>query len=232
MWTRYELKTNAKTVLRRTYWLSFAVCILGGLIAGVSSSYSSVSTLEIQLNINFPTMFICVIVVFSMLYGIFISNPLGVGMCNYFMTSREYDTSIGKIFSAFTTGSYMNTVTTLLLRSVYVFLWSLLLVIPGIIKSYEYYFIPYILAENPKISRLRAFQISKKMTNEKKFEIFVLELSFFGWILLGMLLCCVGMYFVTPYVNATNAELYAAVRTEALEYGYATADELCGFYEA
>lgn len=230
MWTRSELKSNAKQVLRRTYWLGFAIALVAGVLAGVSGSAGTLNSLRVQLGIDFPYTVIASVGLLSLLYGIFISAPLNVGLYDFFMSSREYDISFGRLFSAFSGGNFLNVVKILFLRSLYITLWSLLLFVPGIIKSYEYYFIPYILAENPSISKERAFQISKEMTQGDKFNIFVLQLSFIGWELLGMLACFVGTYFVTPYVMATFAELYAAKRTEALMRGIATEEELCGFH--
>lgn len=84
---------------------------------------------------------------------------------------------------------YLNIVKTQFLRSLFTVLWTLLLIVPGIVKSYEYRMIPYILAENPSISSKRAFELSKKMTDGEKMNIFVLDLSFIGWSLLGLLAC-------------------------------------------
>ena len=229
MWSRRELKNNAKMVLKRTYWLSFAVCLVMGLLAGVSSSYSVLNSLR-NVGIIIPTSVFITVGLFSLLYALFISSPLGVGLNNFFLTSREYDASFGKLFSAFSGDTYINVVKILFLQGLYTFLWTLLLIVPGIIKSYEYIFIPYILAENPELPTDRVFEISKAMTNGDKFNIFVLQLSFIGWELLGILCCFVGIYFVVPYVNATFAELYVAKRTQALMNGYVTESELCGFH--
>ena len=100
-------------------------------------------------------------------------------------------------------------------------LWSLLFVIPGIVKSYEYCMVPYILAENPGMNRKEAFLISKKMMMGQKWNTFVLDLSFLGWrcleaITFGIL----GIFYVEPYVQATRAELYAYNRTIAYQNGY------------
>jgi uncharacterized membrane protein len=102
----------------------------------------------------------------------------------------------------------------------------LLLIIPGIVKSYAYSMVPYILADNPNIGYSRAVELSNQMTEGHKFDIFVLELSFIGWYLLGMLLIFVGMLFVRPYEDATKAELYIVLRQNALDNGNCTADEL------
>ena len=117
-----------------------------------------------------------------------------------------------------------------LLMGFFVMLWSLLFIIPGIIKSYEYYMVPYILAENPNISSARAFELSKMMTNGEKLNIFVLELSFLGWQLLGILACCIGNYFVTPYLEASFAELYEAMRAKVYDMGVTDENELCNFW--
>ncbi|MEG1992939.1 MAG: DUF975 family protein [Acetivibrio sp.] len=229
MWTRSELKLNAKNVLRRTYWTGFAVCLIGGLLAGVAYSPTTLQTFQIQFNIQFPLAVVSLVGIISLLFSVFIVAPLAVGMNGFFMRSREYDVSSGKIFSFFSNKNYGNIIITMFLKSIFQYLWTLLLIIPGIIKGFEYYFIPYILAENPALDNKRIFELSKRMTDGIKFKIFVLQLSFFGWNLLGMLACCVGTYFVAPYISATFAELYAAQRMEALTSGIATEQELCGF---
>ena len=85
-----------------------------------------------------------------------------------------------------------------------------------------------ILAENPTLTGMRAREISDAMTDGEKLEIFVLGLSFIGWFLLGALCCGVGTLFVTPYQQATFAELYAVQRQKVLDAGLATAEELPG----
>ena len=92
-------------------------------------------------------------------------------------------------------------------------LWSLLLVIPGIIKAYEYRMIPYILGDNPNIDREEAFALSNMMMQGNKGKAFVLDLSFLGWYILnGMTLGILGIFYVNPYVNQTNAALYLKLK--------------------
>ena len=88
--------------------------------------------------------------------------------------------------------------------------------IPGIIKHYEYYMVPYLVAEYPDMDSREVFRLSKEMMDGNKLDTWVLELSFIGWYLLGLLICCVGMIFVEPYVEATMAELYLKLREERL----------------
>ena len=87
-------------------------------------------------------------------------------------------------------------------------LWLFLFIVPGIIKAYEYSMIPYLLAENPNLSADEAFSLSKQMTTGQKADLFVLDLSFIGWIILGLICCGIGILFVLPYPEATRAEVY------------------------
>lgn len=87
-------------------------------------------------------------------------------------------------------------------------LWLLLLIVPGFVKAYEYSMIPYLLAENPNLSASQAFSLSKQMTIGQKMDLFVLDLSFLGWIILGLICCGIGILFVLPYPEATRAEVY------------------------
>ena len=106
------------------------------------------------------------------------------------------------------------------------FLWSLLLIVPGIIKSYEYSMVPYILAENPSISGKRAFQISKAMTKGHKWDLFVLELSFILWIIGTVCTCGLLGIYLAPYMQATMTEAYYKLKAEAVANGGATLQEL------
>jgi len=159
----------------------------------------------------------------------FVSGPVEVGECRFYMENRSFPSRFGRLFWAFGNGSYLNCVKIQFFRALKTFLWSLLFIIPGIIKGYEYCMIPYILAENPHISSQRAFELSKKMTDGEKWRIFVLDLSFLGWYLLGTLACGVGVLFVNPYEHATRAELYQVMREKAYGMGFADGSDMPGF---
>ena len=134
----------------------------------------------------------------------------------------------GKRFEMCIRDRYMNVVGIMFLRDLFTFLWTLVFIIPGIVKSYEYRMIPYILAENPTISRQRAFELSREMTMGHKWDMFVLDLSFLLWYLGGALLCGIGTLFVNPYPAATEAELYAVLRNNVLSQGITNTYELPG----
>ncbi len=168
--------------------------------------------------------------VISFGWSAFIAGPVIVGKNRYFMEHRAFDSKFERLFWSFRSGRYMNVVKIMFWRDVKIFLWSLLFVIPGIIKSYEYCMVPYILAENPRISSERAFELSKRMTRGEKWKIFVLQLSFIGWYLIGAVCCCVGGVFVDPYFEATFAELYQVMREKAHGLGFADYNDLPGFF--
>ena len=134
---------------------------------------------------------------------------------------------MGALFSPFQRG-YLNVVKGMFMAQFVVLLWSLLLFIPGVVKYYQYLLVPYILAENPDIEWRRAMNLSRAMTRGCKFDIFVLQLSFLGWYLLGLLALVIGTLFVGPYYEGTMAELYATLRMKALENGFASKSELPG----
>ena len=163
-------------------------------------------------------------------WSAFVVGPVTVGKNRYFMEHRAFGSKFERLFWAFRSGRYLNVVKIMFWREVKIFLWSLLLFIPGIIKSYQYYMIPYILAENPGMDSERAFEISKEMTDGEKFDIFWLGLSFFGWILLGTLACGIGVLFVEPYIQATFAELYQVMRDKVHNSGFSDYSELPGFF--
>lgn len=98
-----------------------------------------------------------------------------------------------------------------LLISVYVALWSLFLVIPGIVKAYSYAMTPYILAENPKMGVNEAITASRRMMRGNKWRLFCLRLSFIGWHILVGLTAGVGNVILNPYIEASQAVFYREV---------------------
>ena len=102
-----------------------------------------------------------------------------------------------------------------LLVGLYTFLWSLLFIIPGIVKSYSYSMAMYVLADNKGKSARQCIAESKAMTNGHKMEIFVLDLSFIGWYLLSFLTCGIALIYVVPLLNATHANVYETIKPVA-----------------
>lgn len=241
MWSRSELKQKAKAVLKGNYWTAFWISLVlviasGGGGGGGGSSYGSNNETTDSVTSSTPEisgwiiliiiLVVLGILIFAAALRICVGYPLEVGGRRYFVRSAEYSDSKRCFGFAFEGSHYKGIVLTMLLKGVQNFLWYLLLFIPGVIKWYAYRMVPYILADNPNIGCKRAIELSNKMTAGHKFNMFVLDLSFIGWFLLGMLALLVGTLFVLPYYNATLGELYLVLRKNILDSGATTIDEL------
>lgn len=245
MWTRAQLKTNAKTALKTRYGIAIVVSLIAGMLSGGSPSlgtsyftgtFSAASndiekmkdffTTNIEISsLLFSLLFLAV--TSGVVFGIFVSAPIAVGQNSFYLQNRLRQGNIGTLFSGFEPG-YLNVVKVVFLKNLYIFLWSLLFVIPGIIKTYEYHMVEYILAENPHIDSARALEISREMMRGHKLDTFILRLSFFGWSILSVMSCGIGFLFLMPYIQATFAELYTALREKVVAEGRVTFEELTG----
>ncbi len=253
MWSRDMLKKNAWNSLKGYYWMAFLVCfvaqMLGGGTSGGSSSASfsfpTVTGEELEMFSEEPEgvfaflmimaiMFVVFLVMyvfvlaFALAIYAFLGGPIETGKCKFFLQARTGDVNFSYLFHQFGGGRYMNTVKVMFFRMLYTTLWTMLFWVPGIIKGLEYFLIPYLMAENPNLSKERAFEISRKTMDGEKWNLFVLQLSFIGWILLGVMACCIGTYFVVPYQQATFAEFYACMRAKMIAHGITTEQELTG----
>lgn len=248
MWTRELLKENGKIAFQRNYWLCVAVSLIlafiGGGASGVNLNFnlndvgsveSSAATFDFAglsyVLLMIPLMVIAGVLAIAIAFAAsaFLVNIVRIGGCRFFMENREHKTDVGKVFFAFSDGNYMNCVKTMFWRDLCLVGWTLLFVVPGIIKGYAYRMIPYIMAENPGISRQRAFAISEQMMDGHKMEAFVLDLSFIGWDILSAFSAgIVGIFYANPYKNATYTEFYTAVKSEAFTRGITDITELPG----
>lgn len=243
MWTRSQLKERARADVNRSYWglvlMSLIVSIIDGIGNGHNSGGSSytnntyrgtVTTDSVSWNWFFAIMIAVLLIALvsiciSLVLKAFLLNPLRLGATKYYIEAARGEKKagdIGLIGYAFGSGHYKNIAKTLFLRDLYILLWSLLFLIPGIIKSYEYAMIPYILAERPDLETQEVFNLSRQMMYGEKFNAFILDLSFIGWLILGVLtLGIVQVFYVGPYIYMTGAELYEVLKQKAGGHYYA-----------
>ena len=104
-----------------------------------------------------------------------------------------------------------------LLQGLFVFLWSLLFVIPGVIMAYAYSMAIYVANDNPELSAMDAIRKSRELMDGHKWDLFVLDLSFIGWILLCLLTCGIGFFFLAPYIEMAHVEFYRELTEQATE---------------
>ena len=151
---------------------------------------------------------------FALAFKYLLLTPFEYGCRKFFRKNLDEPAKLSNIVYVFDS-HYKNVVKTAFLRDLFIWLWSLLFVIPGIIKSYEYRLVPYIVSENPNINYKDALAESKKLMQGNKWKSFVLDLSFIGWDILSLMTWgFLDIFFVGPYKASTDAALY-----ETLKYG-------------
>ena len=162
-----------------------------------------------------------VVILIVLVAKVFVGNLLKMGGYRFFILNQTAQPGIGTLLDGFRSGHYVNIVLTMFLRDLFTALWSLILVVPGIVKHYEYLMVPYIIAENPAMDYKEAFQISKQMMDGEKMEAFIMDLSFLGWYLLSAVTCgLLAIFYVNPYVQASFAEMYTFNKQKAYQEGY------------
>ena len=228
MWSISELKMRGKAAMKANYLASVLVAVVLGAVTrgnlGVTvrttsetvGRASDLDSLRMTL-LGHPEIAAAVAVAVSgaalcsTLLKILVFNPLQVGCQNFYIRNsmgvgRPEDMKEGfrhwgdKVFTMF-------------LKDLFLFLWALLCIIPGIIKGYSYMMVPYILAEDPTVSGTEAIRRSREMMRGQKWNAFLLDLSFLGWDLLAVLTCGIlWIFYVNPYRNCTRAELYQRLK--------------------
>ncbi len=207
-------REQARDALRGNWFLAVLVSFLAGLF-GVSYGRNfsiDMDTLEMIQEYLTPEIVkvlavLIRLMLFVGLFQFFLSGPIHLGYCTFLLHINDYQkASIGDLFSQM--GNFLKGFLLSLLTSIFIFLWMLLFIIPGIMKSYSYAMAPFILAENPDMSPLEALRQSKEMMQGNRLRLFTLELSFLGWDLLALLTCGIGSLFVNPYRAVAKANFY------------------------
>ena len=155
-------------------------------------------------------MVLAVVVPVLAVYGLIcfiLGGTIRLGYCKYLLDQQDnVPLKVGTLFSQF--HQFGNGICLHILTNLFIILWSLLLVVPGIIATYRYAMAPFIQAEHPEYTASQCISMSKDMMHGRKWELFCLDLSFFGWILLCVLTLGIGNLFLYPYFNASRAVFY------------------------
>ena len=237
MLDRKVLKEKGKAAFKANYWMSVLASLILSALTGASTAatgssaannandvagtQSTSETLnEIKANQQLLAIIIGVVVtviviaiIVNVLADVFFINPMELGCKSFFLKNADDpNTQIDEIKTGFAP-SYKRNIKTLFLRDLKVTLWSLLLIVPGIMKSFAYAQVPYILAENPDMEPKEVLDRSESMMIGHRMELFKLELSFLGWDLLSIItLGLADLFFVGPYTRATRVEFYKALK--------------------
>ena len=203
---RSKLKAAAKKSLRGHYGSAIGVLIVLAILTGLPAVL-----LEFSIDSSSETQSIVSII--ASLLSILISSLLTLGGVSFFLKiARNKKVEFGELFSK--TNLWITCLVAMIMMSIFVSLWTLLLIIPGIIAAYRYRLTPYIIVDNPKIGGLEAITKSKEMMKGYKMDLFVLDLSFLGWMILAVFTFGLLYLWLAPYMNATYANFYDEVRSK------------------
>lgn len=243
---RTVLKQAAKNTIQRDRVISSIVAFIM-LAVGAGTSGANLPTFRFNFKVNEnpagdvtqsfenilenPEQLLAVIVpifaagfavtIIILAIRILVGSVIGVGGSRYFLKLRKGEaTGIAELAGNFKDGNYSNILITNVIGMLKVFLWSLLFIIPGLVKSYELFPMNYILATRPELDRDSVFDLCKRMMNGKKLDLFVLQLSFFGWGILNAFTCGIlGIVYLNAYMQATFTEFFITVRDDAIRNG-------------
>ena len=211
MLDRKELKAAAKAQIKGNIGILFlCMLVMFIVVAVVSGLISAVTILSDNL------VMVTVFTLLGSLLLIIVTPPFMVSFAMIYLNLREGQRpEVGHIFKGFSiTGK---SIWLYIIMQVFITLWSLLLIIPGIIKTYAYLLCFYVLAENQNMTARQALSESKRITKGYKMSLFVLGLSFILWGLLCVVTLGFAGIYVVPYIEATYANAYKKIQAEQAE---------------
>lgn len=206
--TRAELKEKAKKSLKGKYGKAILITILLGVISGVCGFILGI--LCGAFNFGKETTELLKSVLELVLTGV-----LTFGYMSFFLKiSRDEEVEIDELWSK--ANMFLTFIIASLLIGLFTTLWSLLFIIPGIIAAYSYQMTYYILLDNPDMGVMDAIKKSKEMMKGHKFDFFVLQLSFIGWIIVGIFTLGILYFWLVPYMNVTMCNFYNNLKEKEL----------------
>ena len=240
MFSRAKMKEAAKLNFKKNYsgsigatviafLPSFILGILGSIFEGsnyaqfYSWDFSYIEESLLPLSLEYSAL--------SLVIGLLFVPVLQVGYNKYFMKLRgDLGTTATEVFSPYKEGNWGNVIFVTIAVGFSIFLWSLLFVIPGIIKAFQYALVPQILASDSSISSTRAKQLSKMLMKNHWGELFVMYLSFLGWIIISSFTFgLLYVFYVQPYLQASIVEFYSCRRADLINEGKISPQELPSF---
>ena len=231
MWSIAELKSRGKQAFRANYWQSVAVSFVMAIFAGGTASAASnrvqSTTSEVTVEgagVSPEQAAFLAAVVLGVIFTVgivgsivhaLLANPIEVGGRRFFeKNANDPTTQFNTMFEGFQ--DYGRVLVTMLIRDVFILLWTLLLIIPGAMKAYSYRLVPYLVKDRPELSPMEVLAESEALMRGNRWQAFVMDLSFLGWLLLGVVTLNLGNIFWTnPYMNATDAALYRTLTGQA-----------------
>ena len=218
--TYSDIRRAARENLQNNWGLSIGACLLAAIMGGMLIGSSFLPQLNIHIenqDIESWEQFFRVTLgstTFSVntinLIHFILGGVIQLGYAQFLLKQHDGEKAeIHDLFSQF--HRFGDGFCLYLLEVVFVFLWSLLLIIPGIIAGFSYAMAPFIMAENENMTASEALRASKELMIGHKWELFCLDFSFIGWNLLGIVTLGISALFVNPYMNAAYAAFYRVI---------------------
>jgi Predicted integral membrane protein len=187
--TNAELRFTARNQLKGQWGITILICVVFVIISGLPNAIPYAGSV----------------------ISIVLTGPLTLGIISCFIKLiRKESFKFENLFDGFK--NFTSSFILQILVTLFVFLWALLLVIPGIIAGYRYSMSFYILYDNPKLGAMEALDLSKEIMVGNKWRLFCLHLSFIGWALLSTLTLGIGFLWLIPYINTSVANFYESVK--------------------
>ena len=195
--TRQDIKSWAKQKLKGKWYIVLGMILLANLIGGITATYTTENQgVNIAISIG----------------GGILTFFMEIGLIKYMVNFiNDKEAKIELLFEKFK--DWKQVILTYLLESVFVALWTLCLIIPGIIKGLGYSLVSYILADDSTIEPKDALKLSEEMMNGHKTELFALNLSFIGWHLLSILTLGILEIWVLPYQQTVTTKFLYDIKT-------------------
>ena len=184
-----QLRAEARQALQGKWPMAAVAALIYSAIAGATSYFPLVGTL---------------------LVGLPVAYGFAVLMLSLHRGAGEVD--FGILFESFK--DYGRIMGTKALQFIYTFLWSLLLIVPGIIKQYSYAMTDFILKDEPELKNNAAIEKSMAMMENNKMKLFLLDLSFIGWAILCVFTFGIGFFFLQPYMQVSHAAFYEDLKAQ------------------
>ena len=203
----FDYRYNASKALEGKKIFMILITIVYGILSGLFTSVVDYFVMKYAGDIVFFERVILFISLMSIVYSLFVISPINYGYISISKKIyRDEKANVNDLFDGFS--NYPKVIMLNLLLFVKTFLWTLLFIIPGIVKSFAYSMNKYILDDNPNMSPKEAIAKSVQLMKGNKFRLFCLSLSFIGWYLVSILTCGILMFYVIPYMQVAFAAFY------------------------
>ena len=218
MKTNQELKNSALAALKGNWAPSLVATIILIMASVIYMGPYEVMYMQALNGQVFSSPVFPAVSYFLFIFGVLlVYAPMNVGYTYAFkLLSSDSDAQVTGNMLRKGFKPYFRNVWGMFLMGLFVYLWALLLFVPGIIKAYAYAMTPYILVDNPDLSANQAINLSKKMMKGHKFDLFYLHLGFLGWGVLSVFTLGIGMLWLMPYMMTAQAAFYQDVKNEYL----------------